>query len=65
MLAADSSLAGEFARAREDAGFASDPERIRRWFYQRTPYFDRRQGVYPVARILDRPTVERLQRLAR
>jgi hypothetical protein len=65
MLAADSSLAREFEHAREDPEFAADPERIRRWFYQRTPYFDRHPGVYPVARILDRPTVERLKRLAR
>ena len=65
MLAADPALAREFEMARRNQEFAANPERIRQWFFRRTPYFDARPGVYPVARILDRATVERLRRSAR
>jgi len=65
MLANDPALANEFEAMKQDTTFAGHPERIRHWFYQRTPYFDTRQYVYPVARVLDRATVERLERLSR
>ena len=34
----------------EDADFAADPRARLLWFYERTPYFDDRWRVYPVAR---------------
>ena len=34
----------------EDADFAADPRARLLWFYKRTPYFDDRWRVYPVAR---------------
>ena len=43
--------------------FASDPWAIRTWFYQRTPWWDARAGVYPVGCLDDREAVERLARV--
>lgn len=42
--------------------FAADPWAIRTWFYQRTPWWDDRAGVYPVACVDDRDAVDRLAR---
>jgi murein tripeptide amidase MpaA len=60
MLASDLALATAFAEAKLDTAFAGDPERIRRWFYERSPYIEHRTGVYPVALIRDRTAVESL-----
>jgi len=54
MLAEDAELARRFEEIRADTSFAGHPDRIRRWFYERSPYFDTRVGVYPVGRIIDR-----------
>ncbi len=51
MLAADPELAAEFERALEaDAELAGDPRARLQWFYRRTPWFDERWNLYPVAR---------------
>ncbi len=51
MLAADPELAAEFRRALEaDAELAGDPRARLEWFYRRTPWFDGRWNLYPVAR---------------
>jgi murein tripeptide amidase MpaA len=60
MLASDLTLATEFAEAKLDTAFAGDPERIRRWFYVRSPYFEHRAEVYPVGLIRDRAVVDAL-----
>ena len=65
MLARDAALVREFEEMKQDSTFAGNPDRIRDWFYRRTPYFDTRQNLYPVGRILDRDTVERLRRMSR
>jgi hypothetical protein len=53
MLAADDALAAEFQRALEaDEEFAGDPRERLQWFYRRTPWFDERWNLYPVAREL-------------
>jgi hypothetical protein len=65
MLAAQPAVAQEFEEARKDTAFADHPESVRDWFYRRSPYFDTHQNLYPVGRILDRNTVERLRRLSR
>ena len=52
MLAADEELRRAFLLAMEDPAFAADPRRRRQWFYQRTPWFDGRWRLYPVAREL-------------
>jgi len=55
MLAQDEALRSEFEEKKaSDPEFAGDPRQIRRWFYQRTPFWDDRIGVYPVGRITDR-----------
>jgi hypothetical protein len=48
------------ARKAASPEFAADPWAIRVWFYQRTPWWDARAGVYPVGCLDDRETVDRL-----
>lgn len=51
MLAADRELARQFeARLRQDKAFAADADARLRWFYERSPYFDQRYRLYPIAR---------------
>ena len=48
------------ARKAADPEFAADPWAIRYWFYERTPWYDQRVGVYPVAGLDDRAVVDGL-----
>lgn len=51
MLAADPALKAEFeAKLAADAKFAADPDARLSWFYERTPFFDDRYLLYPIAR---------------
>lgn len=51
MLEADPALRAEFERRlAEDAAFAGNPGARLRFFYERTPYYDDRTRLYPVAR---------------
>ncbi|MFN3353054.1 MAG: M14 family metallopeptidase [Brevundimonas sp.] len=51
MLAADPVLKGEFeARLEADAAFAADGDARLQWFYERTPFYDDRFRLYPIAR---------------
>lgn len=51
MLAEDPALREEYlARLAEDAAFRADAQARLRWFYERTPYYDERHLLYPVAR---------------
>ncbi|HET7711249.1 MAG TPA: M14 family metallopeptidase [Thermoanaerobaculia bacterium] len=51
MLAADPKLAAEFQqRLERDEAFRKSPQARLRFFYERTPYFDERWKLYPVAR---------------
>ncbi len=51
MLAADPALRAEFERKlSNEPVFAADPMARLHWFYQRTPWFDARWRLYPVAR---------------
>ncbi len=51
MLAASPQLATEFQQAlAADPKLAADPDARLRWFYQRSPYWDERWLLYPVAR---------------
>ncbi|MGH7162682.1 MAG: M14 family metallopeptidase, partial [Planctomycetota bacterium] len=50
MLERDPALRAEFLRKLEDDAFARDPEARRRYFYEKTPYFDARWRLYPVGR---------------
>jgi hypothetical protein len=63
MLERDESLRSEFEEKKvSDPDFAASPGRIRRWFYERTPYWDQRMGVYPVAKITDRSLLDQMPR---
>ena len=51
MLAADPKLKAEFEqRVASDAKFAASPEERLNWFLQRSPWWDRRIGLYPVGK---------------
>lgn len=51
MLKEDPTLAAEFrAKLAAEPAFAADGDARLRWFYERTPYFDRRWRIYPVGR---------------
>jgi hypothetical protein len=55
MLAADPALRIEFEKKLEtDADFRNSIEARLRFFYERSPYWDRRIGEYPVLRVLER-----------
>jgi hypothetical protein len=51
MLAEDPKLAAEFQeKIANDATFRADPRARLQWFYQRTPWYDERARLYPIAR---------------
>ncbi|MCZ4338407.1 M14 family metallopeptidase [Shewanella colwelliana] len=50
MLADDPSLQAEFDKALQDTDFASNAQARLRWFYERSPYYDRAYLAYPVLR---------------
>ena len=51
MMAADPALRAEFeAKLSSDAAFAADGDARLQWFYERTPFYDDRYRLYPVAR---------------
>jgi hypothetical protein len=63
MLGADENIRLEFEEMKvSDPEFGKNPWRIRRWFYQRTPYWDDRIGVYPVGKVVDRKTLDEILR---
>ncbi len=52
MLAADPGLRAEFEdRLKNDQAFAQDPSQRLDFFYRRSPYWDARHSLYPVARL--------------
>jgi murein tripeptide amidase MpaA len=51
MLAADPALKAEFeAKLAAEPAFAADGDARLQWFYERTPFYDDRYRLYPVAR---------------
>lgn len=51
MMAADPALKAEFeAKLASDPAFADDTQARLQWFYQRTPFYDDRYLLYPIAR---------------
>jgi len=51
MLGEDPALAREFEeKLKSDDRFRNNPKERLQWFYQRTPFYDDRAGLYPVAR---------------
>jgi hypothetical protein len=54
MMAADAKLRDEFLeKVRTDRAFAGDARARLYFFYQRSPFWDERLNVYPVARWMD------------
>jgi hypothetical protein len=54
MLAEDPALALEFENKLEsDDQFRNDSKKRLLWFYRRTPFYDDRAGLYPIAREMD------------
>ncbi len=54
MLAKDANLRKEFEEKLKDENFAKSPRARLNFFYERSPYFDKRIGLYPVGRIITR-----------
>jgi hypothetical protein len=52
MLAKDANLRREFEERLKDDNFRKNAGARLRFFYERSPYFDRRIGLYPVGRII-------------
>ena len=52
MLAKDEKLRKEFEEKLKDENFAKNPRARLTFFYERSPYFDKRIGLYPVGRIV-------------
>ena len=52
MLAKDENLRKEFEEKLKDENFAKNPRARLTFFYERSPYFDKRIGLYPVGRIV-------------
>ena len=51
MLASDPELRAEFeARLAADPAFAADGDARLAWLYERTPFYDQRYRLYPIAR---------------
>jgi hypothetical protein len=52
LLAADPKLKSEFEeKVARDAKFAAGPRERLNWFLQRSPWWDRRIGLYPVGKV--------------
>jgi hypothetical protein len=51
MLAKDGNLRKEFKEKLKDENFAKSPSARLNFFYLRSPYFDKRIGLYPVGRV--------------
>jgi murein tripeptide amidase MpaA len=63
MLAKDEKLKREFeARLASDEKFAASPRERLNFFYERSPYWDRSLGVYPVARLTSPPSLRTADR---
>jgi murein tripeptide amidase MpaA len=54
MLAKDANLKKEFEEKLKDPNFAKNPRARLTFFYERSPYFDKRIALYPVGRIVAR-----------
>lgn len=52
MLEKDANLKKEFEEKLKDETFAKNPRARLNFFYERSPYFDKRIGLYPVGRIV-------------
>ena len=52
MLEKDANLKKEFDERLKDETFAKNPRARLNFFYERSPYFDKRMGLYPVGRIV-------------
>lgn len=62
MLADDPRLVQELAQRKVmDPEFANDPWAIREWFYEKTPYYDQRVGIYPVGTVDDRTLLDQFK----
>lgn len=52
MLEKDENLRREFEEKLKDENFAKNPRARLTFFYERSPYFDKKMGLYPVGRIV-------------
>jgi len=61
MLSSDENLKKEFElKMAKDTEFATDSKKILKWFYKKSPYWDKRINTYPVGKIFDKTVLENL-----
>jgi Zinc carboxypeptidase len=61
MLSSDADLKKEFeTKMAADSAFAKSPKKIIRWFYERSPYWDKRINTYPVGKIFDKTVLDQI-----
>jgi hypothetical protein len=61
MLLDDPTLAERLEERKEaDPDFAANPWAIRYWFYEQTPYYDQRVGIYPVGMVDETDLLEHM-----
>ena len=62
MIRKTPALKAEFEQKKaSDKDFASNPDAMLNWFYQKSPYGDSRMNVYPVGRIEKKEELERIK----
>ncbi|MBK6967383.1 MAG: M14 family metallopeptidase [Bacteroidales bacterium] len=65
MLADNPALKKEFEEKMNiDVSFSKDPQQILNWFYSRTPYWDNRFAIYPVAKIYGNSGISELRKIS-
>jgi hypothetical protein len=65
MLAENPALKKEFEeKINNDESFSKDPEKILNWFYSRTPYWDNRLAIYPIAKIYGNSGISELRKIS-
>lgn len=62
MLAKDENLRKEFAEKLKDEKFAANSGARMRFFYVRSPYYDKRIGLYPVGRIVSATEIKQIEK---
>jgi len=62
MLLDSPALKAEFKHKKAtDKAFASNPDEMLNWLYQKSPYGDSRMNLYPVGRIVDKSVLDKIK----
>ena len=63
MLAENQTLKAEFEHKKAtDKAFASNPDEMLNWLYEKSPYGDSRMNLYPIGRIVDKSVLDKIKK---